>query len=70
MDVTKMLRTGQTAKALDVSEARIRQMVADGTLQGAVVRTPLGNLYDPAAVADLAAQRAERKSGAPAEAGA
>src|SRR5690242_1170385 len=51
-DLTKMLGTSQAAKALGVSEPRVRQMLASG--EWPAVKTVLGHLIAPEAVADVA----------------
>ncbi len=61
-DLGEMLSTSQAAKALGVSEPRIRQLLAADTLPS--TKTVLGRLIDPAAVEQLAAQRAAQKSAA------
>ncbi len=61
--IEDLLSTSQTAKALDLCEARVRQMIARQELPAH--KSVLGALVDPQAVADLAAARAERKSAPP-----
>jgi len=64
--IEELLSTSQTAKALDVCEARVRQMIARQELPAH--KSVLGALLDPQVVAELAAQRAEAKAAAAADA--
>lgn len=49
------LTTAEAARSLRLSEQTIRNLVRSGKL--ASVRTPLGSVIDPVAVAQLAAER-------------
>ena len=52
------LTSSQAAERLGLSKQRILQLADDGTL--ACLRTPLGLLFRPDVVDDLARRRAER----------
>ncbi len=58
-----VISSSQAAARLGVSVQSVRTWAIEGKLAN-TVRTPLGYLYDPAAVAELAAQRAEQKAAA------
>lgn len=49
------LTTSETARKLEVSSARVRQLVREGKLEA--TETPLGKLYDPKEVERLAKER-------------
>ena len=51
----EQLTTSQTARKLELSRERVRQLVQEGRLKAAV--TPLGRLYDSASVERLAKER-------------
>jgi excisionase family DNA binding protein len=57
--MTESLSTSQAARRLNLSAARIRQLLAKQQLP--FVATPLGRLIDPAVIERLAAER-ERQS--------
>ena len=65
--IDRQLTTGQTARALGVSENRVRQLARDGVLHPQV--TPLGMLFSPEEVGCVIAQREamqrERAAGRP-----
>ncbi len=54
-ETSALISTGQAARLIGVSEQSIRQWAASGRLPATV--TPLGRLFDRAAVAALAAER-------------
>lgn len=51
--------TGRTARELDVSQVTVRQFVRRGVLQA--TETPLGLLFDPRAVEQLAEARRQAR---------
>jgi hypothetical protein len=53
------LSSGQAARRLELSEARVRQLLSSGALPS--IPTPLGRLIPSQAVTDLADRRASRK---------
>ncbi len=58
-DLSRMLSTNQAARRLEVSAARVLQLVEAGELPA--LRTPLGTLVDPKDVEQLRQWRAKRK---------
>jgi excisionase family DNA binding protein len=52
------LTLGQAAKRLDVSVARVLQLVTQGRIP--YTQTPLGRLYDPVTVEQLRRERMQR----------
>ena len=58
--VVEGLTTGDVARLLGLSNARVQQFVQDGRLRPVAV-TPLGRIFDPAAVEAFAAQRQTQK---------
>jgi len=55
VELCRMLRSGEAARRLRVSQESIRQWVRLGKLD--CVETPLGRLFDPTEVERLARQR-------------
>ena len=60
-ETTRWLTPSQAARILDVTPARVRQLIAAGQL--ACDRTPLGRLVLASSVERLAAERAARRAG-------
>ena len=60
-DRPQWLTPSQAARVLDVTPARVRQLIASGQL--ACDRTPLGRLVLASSVESLAAERAARRAG-------
>lgn len=56
--MSRLLRTGEAARILEVSDVTVRAMVREGKL--AAQETPLGMLFDPAEVERVRAERAAK----------
>lgn len=60
-EYTRWLTPSQAARVLDITPARVRQLIAAGQL--ACDRTPLGRLVLASSVETLAAERTRRRQG-------